>query len=136
MNLDVLGHFFGADGEGHRFDFLPRLSEVRCPTLVMSGEIDPVTPVEQSERHRQRAALPPRALRALRRLRPRRGARRPAGGTKHDPRVHPGVAGVRHGGGRETEATTQVIDEAAEQRRRQPAVIVAVRVAPPGLRLL
>ena len=49
MNVDMLGHFFGADGEGHRFDFLPRLSQVRCPTLVMSGEIDPVTPVEQSE---------------------------------------------------------------------------------------
>ena len=49
MNEDMLGYFFGADGEGHRFDFLPRLAEVRCPTLVMSGEIDPVTPVEQSE---------------------------------------------------------------------------------------
>ena len=49
MNPEMLGHFFGADGEGHRFDFLPRLSGVRCPALVMSGEIDPVTPVEQSE---------------------------------------------------------------------------------------
>ena len=49
MNVDMLGYFFGADGEGHRFDFLPRLSQVRCPTLVLSGEIDPVTPVEQSE---------------------------------------------------------------------------------------
>ncbi|MDP6587826.1 MAG: alpha/beta fold hydrolase [Alphaproteobacteria bacterium] len=48
MNPAVLGHFFGEDGEGHKFDFLPELKKIRCPTLVMSGEVDPVTPVEQS----------------------------------------------------------------------------------------
>ncbi len=49
INPDVLGHFFGVHGEGRRFDFLPALSRIRCPTLVMAGEIDPVTPVEQAE---------------------------------------------------------------------------------------
>jgi pimeloyl-ACP methyl ester carboxylesterase len=49
MNPDVLGHFFGPGGEGHTFDFLPELKKVRCPTLVMVGDADPVTPVAQSE---------------------------------------------------------------------------------------
>ncbi len=46
---ELLGHFFGAGREGHRFDFLPDLAKIQCPTLVMTGEHDPVTPPAQSE---------------------------------------------------------------------------------------
>jgi proline-specific peptidase len=49
MNPEVLGHFFGLDGEGHKFNFLADLKTIRCPTLVTVGEFDPVTPPEQAE---------------------------------------------------------------------------------------
>jgi len=49
MNRDMLGHFFGPDGEGHCFDFLPDLGKVRCPTLVLADALDPITPVADSE---------------------------------------------------------------------------------------
>ncbi|MBM3517400.1 MAG: alpha/beta hydrolase [Alphaproteobacteria bacterium] len=45
----VLAHFFGPGGEGHRFDFLAELRRVRCPTLVLAGELDPITPPSLSE---------------------------------------------------------------------------------------
>ena len=34
------------EGEGHRFNFLPDLHRIQCPTLVMGGEDDPMTPIE------------------------------------------------------------------------------------------
>jgi len=49
MHRDMLTHFFGPDGEGHRFDFLPDLGKVRCPTLVLASALDPITPVVDSE---------------------------------------------------------------------------------------
>ena len=39
---------FGA-GEGVRFDLLPALARVRCPTLVLGGEEDPICPIETSQ---------------------------------------------------------------------------------------
>jgi pimeloyl-ACP methyl ester carboxylesterase len=36
-------------GEWRTFNFLPVLSRVRCPTLVLSGEADPITPVADGE---------------------------------------------------------------------------------------
>ena len=47
VRQDVL-HWFTrpGDGEGHRFNFLPDLHRIACPTLVMGGEDDPMTPIE------------------------------------------------------------------------------------------
>ena len=36
-------------GEGRSFDFLPALQRVQCPTLVLGGEEDPMTPIECQE---------------------------------------------------------------------------------------
>lgn len=43
-NFDVMFHFGG--GEDHRFDLLPELAKVRCPTLVLGGEDDPICPID------------------------------------------------------------------------------------------
>jgi len=43
-NFDVMFHFGGT--EDHRFDFLPELAKVRCPTLVLGGEDDPICPID------------------------------------------------------------------------------------------
>ena len=37
-------HFFRRDGERWRMDSREALSKIRCPTLVLSGDSDPVTP--------------------------------------------------------------------------------------------
>ena len=57
FNPAMLAHFFAADGEGFRFDFRASLGSIRCPTLVLGGHLDPVTPIEDSEDIV--AALPP-----------------------------------------------------------------------------
>ena len=49
FNPAVLHHFFRADGEGMCFDFRPRLGEIRCPTLLFGGDLDPVTPVADQD---------------------------------------------------------------------------------------
>jgi proline iminopeptidase len=36
-------------GEGRTFNFLPLLRRVQCPTLVMGGEDDPMSPIECQE---------------------------------------------------------------------------------------
>jgi pimeloyl-ACP methyl ester carboxylesterase len=54
-NFDVM-FGFGA-GEDRSFDLLPDLARVRCPTLVLAGEDDPITPMADSEDIV--AALPP-----------------------------------------------------------------------------
>jgi len=46
LRPEVLEWFTRAGGEGHAFDLFPVLSRVRCPTLVMGGEEDPMTPIE------------------------------------------------------------------------------------------
>jgi proline-specific peptidase len=49
MSMQVLLHFFGAGGEGLKFDLLDDLAKIRCPTLVLGGEEDPMTPIEAHE---------------------------------------------------------------------------------------
>lgn len=49
FNPAMLHHFFNADGEGFRFDFRERLGQVKCPTLVLAGDLDPVTPMADSD---------------------------------------------------------------------------------------
>jgi proline iminopeptidase len=54
-NFDVMFQFIG--GEDRSFDLLPELGRVRCPTLVLSGEWDPITPPDDAEDIAR--ALPP-----------------------------------------------------------------------------
>ena len=42
--------------EGLAMDLRPLLGAIRCPTLVMAGELDPITPIEAAEELQQ--ALP------------------------------------------------------------------------------
>jgi pimeloyl-ACP methyl ester carboxylesterase len=55
-NLDVMRHFVRRAGEGHSFNLLPLLSNVKCPTLVLAGEDDPITTFEDAQE--MVAALP------------------------------------------------------------------------------
>lgn len=41
--------FHSLDGIWHRMDLLDGLGAIRCPTLVLAGAEDPVTPIEDSE---------------------------------------------------------------------------------------
>lgn len=43
---EVTGWFTRPGGEGHTFNFFPALARIRCPTLVLGGEDDPMTPIE------------------------------------------------------------------------------------------
>jgi len=45
-NPDVLQWFNKLGGESRRFDMLADLGRVQCPTLVLGGEDDPMTPIE------------------------------------------------------------------------------------------
>ncbi len=47
VNLDVTVAFFR--GEWRSFDLLASLSRVRCPTVVLSGDLDPINPVDDAE---------------------------------------------------------------------------------------
>lgn len=58
-NFDVMFRFGGGEDQG--FDLLPDLARVRCPTLVLAGEDDPITPPGDSEDIV--AALPPGTVR-------------------------------------------------------------------------
>ncbi|MCK6556889.1 alpha/beta hydrolase [Candidatus Binatia bacterium] len=58
-NFDVMYHF-GA-GEDLSFDFLADLGRVHCPTLVLGGEQDPITPIE--DQADIAAAIPPQYVR-------------------------------------------------------------------------
>ncbi len=53
-NFDVMFHFGG--GEDQKLDLLPDLAKVRCPTLILAGEDDPITPMGDAED--MAAALP------------------------------------------------------------------------------
>lgn len=48
-NDEILPYFERASGEGVVFDLIPELSAIRCPTLVLNGEDDPITPVEEQQ---------------------------------------------------------------------------------------
>lgn len=60
-NDDVALHFAGPDKESARFDFREALSRITCPTLVVAGEDDPITPISRSEEIARR--LPPHLVR-------------------------------------------------------------------------
>jgi len=47
LKLEVGNHFFR--NEGFVVDLFPELPNIRCPTLVIGGELDPITPVADSE---------------------------------------------------------------------------------------
>ncbi len=47
LKLEVGNHFFR--NEGFKVDLFPELSNIRCPTLVLGGELDPITPVADSQ---------------------------------------------------------------------------------------
>jgi pimeloyl-ACP methyl ester carboxylesterase len=46
LNREATAWFNRPNGEGRSFNFLTQLAGVRCPTLVMSGTLDPMTPIE------------------------------------------------------------------------------------------
>jgi len=48
-NDAVAFHFAGPDRETARLDFRAGLGRIQCPTLVMAGEDDPITPISRSE---------------------------------------------------------------------------------------
>jgi pimeloyl-ACP methyl ester carboxylesterase len=48
-NPEVLPFFERPGGEGMTFDLTSQLAAIRCPTLIMSGEDDPITPPEEQE---------------------------------------------------------------------------------------
>jgi pimeloyl-ACP methyl ester carboxylesterase len=43
---EVLHWFTKPGGESHTFDMFPDLHRIRCPTLVLGGEDDPIHPIE------------------------------------------------------------------------------------------
>ena len=47
MNMEVVLDF--PRSEQSKFDFLPDLKRIKCPTMVMGGEDDPITPIADSE---------------------------------------------------------------------------------------
>jgi proline iminopeptidase len=49
MTSKVLMSFLGPGGEGLTFDMLADLARIQCPTLVIGGEDDPITPIESQE---------------------------------------------------------------------------------------
>ncbi len=44
-NNDVAKAFFATGQEGARMDFRAALGGVRCPTLILARELDPITPL-------------------------------------------------------------------------------------------
>lgn len=46
---NVLAFFERPNGEGASFDLTQELEGIRCPTLVVSGEDDPITPIEEQK---------------------------------------------------------------------------------------
>jgi len=60
-NEAVALHFAGPRRETSRLDFRAALARVRCPTLVLAGDADPITPIERSRVIA--ASLPPHLVR-------------------------------------------------------------------------
>jgi proline iminopeptidase len=63
-NDAVALHFAGPDRESAGMDFRAGLARIQCPTLVMAGEDDPITPISRSEL--LAACLPPQLVRFVR----------------------------------------------------------------------
>jgi proline iminopeptidase len=58
---DVLHWFTRPGGESDSYDLFPDLRRIRCPTLVLGGEDDPIHPIESQADIA--AALPPHLVR-------------------------------------------------------------------------
>lgn len=58
---EVSQWFTQPGGESHSFDMFPELGRIRCPTLVLGGEDDPMHPIESQADIA--AALPPHLVR-------------------------------------------------------------------------
>ena len=87
----------------------PDLAKVRCPTLVLGGEDDPITPDRRRGRHRGRDSRAPRALRALRGLPARRLPRRSARRVRGDPALPRGARlETNEGGGSSSDPPPRV----------------------------
>jgi pimeloyl-ACP methyl ester carboxylesterase len=54
---EVLQWFTRPGGEANSFNLMPELERIRCPTLIMGGEDDPIHPIESQAEIA--AALPP-----------------------------------------------------------------------------
>jgi len=52
FNRELMYNFIR--GEGRHFNLLPELSRIRCPTLLLAGEDDPICPIEDAEDIAQR----------------------------------------------------------------------------------
>jgi proline iminopeptidase len=61
---DVAFFYGGPEGEAVRLDFREALGRIQCPTLVLAGEDDPITPISRSELIA--ACLPPHLARLVR----------------------------------------------------------------------
>jgi proline iminopeptidase len=61
INPEVHMWFMRPGGEGQTFNFFPGLPHVKCPTLVLGGEEDPMIPIACQEEIA--AALPPHLMR-------------------------------------------------------------------------
>lgn len=48
-NYETMQWFDRPGGEGRTFDLRPELARIACPTLVLGGEDDPATPIEDLE---------------------------------------------------------------------------------------
>lgn len=46
LNIAAMMYVLGPGGESSTFDFLTALANIQCPTLVLGGEEDPMTPIE------------------------------------------------------------------------------------------
>jgi proline iminopeptidase len=58
----VIEHFSKPGGENWTFDYREKLAAIACPTLVMAGEIDPITPIAMVK---EMATYIPDAMRQL-----------------------------------------------------------------------
>jgi proline iminopeptidase len=47
LKLEVGNHFFR--NEGFKVDLFPEMPNITCPTLVLGGELDPITPVADAQ---------------------------------------------------------------------------------------
>jgi proline-specific peptidase len=47
QNTELTSYFFRS--EIRTFDLLPQLARIKCPTLITIGDMDPITPMENSE---------------------------------------------------------------------------------------
>jgi proline-specific peptidase len=60
-NDEIVPYFERSDGEGAIFDLSDRIGGVRCPILLIGGELDPITPIAEQEVIAN--ALPPHLVR-------------------------------------------------------------------------